>query len=413
MSSYLIYSLDTPSTDIAENKRLGYRVPRNVLLPPYLALTPYYTEYSDTIDEVFSTTVDQPTEILAKLRNVWPTVPSTEQIIENHELLNFSDWPQFEREILVHQVNSLGMKLQTAGILSDDQYQIISRWVGQYWFGKGTESFINFINYCLGSSLSVQWLWTQDYVTFLPDGDPGIGTPIWKGGTWYPTSHVSINAAGGLASLDPQTLVAFFYEIANYNLVLQSLNLTFNLWIVDKIAPGYTDAQIVAMGMYEVANITLANFAQFGAPAPTIYNVDPAQSTNIWIPSGAPSTYMLASPTSWIIQGNKKFPVYSPHDQQITNGSDVPTTVMGGASTNGQASGYRLVWGPVTWVQVPGTDPGTSMVPGYSVMPIQSSSTVLPTVMVGSQRQYILTNPAGFADIGNTGYLTPYWNLTD
>jgi len=36
MSSYLIYSLDGPSIDPKVNKRLGYRTPRTVLLPPYL-----------------------------------------------------------------------------------------------------------------------------------------------------------------------------------------------------------------------------------------------------------------------------------------------------------------------------------------------------------------------------------------
>lgn len=407
------YTLDQPSTDVKENKRLGYRIPRSVLLPPYLSQNPYYVDYAQSLDDVLGPAVDEKTEILANLRNMWVTDPTLEQKILTNQMLDFSDWPQFERPIAVKQVNALGMKLQSAGLITDDQYQTISRWIGQYWFGKGTQSFIDFINYCLSVQLTVQRLWTQDYVSFVPDGDPSIGTAIWNGGTWYPTSHVSISAAGGLRQIDPASLALFFYEIANYNLVLQSIDLSYDLWMVDHIAPGYTTATIVAAAMYAVQDITMSNFARFGASPPSTYSTDPSVNTKIYMPAGAPSIYMLAAPSSWLIQGDKKFPVYSYTDQQLTTGPDVPTNVMGGASTNGQVNGFRLLAGPVSWVPIPTSPSSPGRVPGYSATPSQSTIGTAVTAMVGAQRKYILANPAGFADLGGTGYLSPYWNLTD
>lgn len=268
------YTTQVPTEDPVENKILGYRTPRSVLLPPYLSSNSYFVEYTEAIDDVLGPEVDEKTEILDSLRNMWPTDPSlakdfiyaqpTGYDAEGRPIvpmIPFEAWPQFERPIMVRQVNALGMKLQSAGLISDDQYQIISRWVGQYWFGKGTQSFIDFINYCLSATLVVERLWTQDYVNFVPDGDASIGTPIWLGGTWYPTSHVDIVAKGGLQNIDPSSLIAFFYEIANYNLVLNSLILSYTMYMVDHLEAGYTDATIVAMGLWAVnKSIVLANF---------------------------------------------------------------------------------------------------------------------------------------------------------
>ncbi|MDN3160821.1 hypothetical protein P0E55_14025, partial [Enterococcus faecalis] len=146
---------------------------------------------------------------------------------------------------------------------TDDSYQAISRWVGMYWYGKGTRSFIDFINYCLSSFLDVKPMWTQDYVHFYRTGDSRIGTPIWQGGTWYPTTHVQLIAKGGLGDLDINTLVSFFYEIANYNLVLYSVDEEFDMPITDDPTLVRTDAQIVALGLWEDVLITIL-------PDPTI-----------------------------------------------------------------------------------------------------------------------------------------------
>ncbi|HDX9309646.1 TPA: hypothetical protein ROX13_004892, partial [Escherichia coli] len=80
---------------------------------------------------------------------------------------------------------------------------------------------------------------------------------------WYPTTHVQLIAKGGLGDLDINTLVSFFYEIANYNLVLYSVDEEFDMPITDDPTLVRTDAQIVALGLWEDVLITIL-------PDPTI-----------------------------------------------------------------------------------------------------------------------------------------------
>lgn len=412
------YTNDKPSTDPAENKRLGYRTPRSILLPPYLAINPYFTDFADAVDEVFESTVDIPTEVLGNLRNMWVQNPTMEtEYIQAEQLIPFSAWSQPEREILVKQVNALGLKLQSAGVLTDDNYQTVARFVGRYWFQKGTQSFIDFINYCLSTTLTVVKLWTQDYVNFVPEGDPSIGTPLWEGGTWYPTTHVSLVASGGLQQLDPQTLINFFYEIANYNLVLHSIELSYDLYIVDTIEEGYTDATVVAMGLWTQSNIVISNTFQIGAAAPPVYNVAPQVPVGAYVEAQPPNSnmtgvYLLSAPTAWLKDPEGRiFPVYTPQDQTVSVGSNLPCTLCGGPSTTGEVNGFMLITGPAVWTQVPGSSRSKARIPTYNTIPVAKTQQLqaIPTTIVGNQRENLLVNPAGWADLTGTGRFTPYW----
>jgi hypothetical protein len=374
------------------------------------------TDFMDSVDEVFETMVDTKTEILGNMRNMWVTNTALENALYDNpnQLIPFSSWSQPERDLLVKQVNMLGMKLRSAGIISNDGYQAIARWVGMYWFQKGTEAFIDFINYSLSSSLTVIKLWTSDYVNFLPDGDPGIGTPLWEGGDWYPTTTVDIIAAGGLTNIDIPTLVNFFYEIANYNLVLQSITISYNLWITDDPTLQRQDAEIVAVGLWAEDRIVISNFAQYGANPPPVYSTAPEITGVAYVTANVigPTTFLLAAPTAWIEKYGKIFPVYSQTDTAIKSGPELPTTLMGGASTNGETNGFALIYGPVQWLPVPGSSRSTARIPGYAAMPVLKTQLLseIPTITVGPMRANLLTNPAGWIDLSGSGYLTPYWN---
>lgn len=418
MATEYTYSLNPPSTDPAENKKLGYRTPRSILLPPYLSVNPYFTEFADSIDEVFEPLVDQKTEIIDWIRNMWITNPTMESTyVENNEMIPFSAWSQPERQIMVKQVNMLGMKLMTAGLLTDDNYQTISRWVGQYWFGKGTQSFIDFINYCLSSSLQIVNLWTEDYVNFVAAGDASIGTPIWEGGTWYPTTHVAIIAAGGLQQIDPTSLVNFFYEIANYNLVLYSLELSYDIWITDDPTLVRTDAVIVAIGLWADSSIVISNLFSYGASGPPTFDVSPSIPTKAYVetqPTNPASVYMLSAPSAWIASGNKVYPAYTTQDQVSTNEPSIPTTLCGGVSTNGAISGYTVIYGPNNWALVPGSSKSTARIPTFASIPVPRTVELgdIPTAIVGNLRANLLVNPDGWEDFTGTGTYTPYWIIS-
>lgn len=413
------YTLDTPSDDHAENVRLGYRVPASVLLPPYLYQNPYFVQYTEAIDEVFGPAVDEKIEILKNLRNMWPTDPDLEAQIytnavgDDPVMLSNDQWPQFERQIVVKQVNALGMNLQSAGLITDDEYQKISRWVGQYWYGKGTQSFIDFINYCLGTSLTVVALWTQDYKTFVPFNE--AGTPIWEGGPWYPTSHVQIEVDGFLPSLSPLDLSTFFYEIANYNLVLQAIDLRFDLQIVTELNQGQTSAAIVAVGMWADNVIVMTNWTRLGWTQPPTYDLSPAFPTVGLVSAGAP-VQLMAAPSSWaLLDNNKVVPVYSSGDRTVTTGPELSLTVCGPPSALVTVNDYQPLYGPQTWLPMPNAGSrSTARIPGFSTTPTLQPTTNnnVSVQMVGKAREFILCNPDGFADLTGTGYLTPYWNAT-
>ncbi len=413
------YSLSWPSTDVAENLRLGYRTPRSILLPPYLAINQYFTDFMDAVDEVFEPLVDMKTEILGDLRNPWVTNPSLEQNeIANNQMIDFSRWSQPERQILASQVNSLGMNFQNAGVITNDNYQAISRWVGQYWFAKGTQSFIDFINYSLSSQLKVTPLWTEDYVNFVAEGDPTIGTPIWDGGTWYPTSHVSIIASGGLQSLDIQTLVAFFYEIANYNLVLYSVESAYNMWITDDVTQVRTDAEIVAIGLWSDFAINMSNFASYGVDSPPVTDLSPQipmqALTTAPTNTNFSNVYILGQPTGWFQDSDgDTIPAYGTADQTITNSGTIASTVCGTIATSTTPSdGYSLIFGPVGWDIVPGSPRSDARVPYFTSVPTERTAALseLPAQMVGVGRQQMLVNPKGFKElVSGSGHYVPFW----
>ena len=149
------------NNDYLEDQRHGAREPRSKLLPPYLAGNPYFKDFADAIDKVWAEQVDQRIDVIKYLRNMWVTNPTVEQKIDNGEMINLEDWTRPERSILVKQVNLLGMKLKSAGLLTDQNYLTVSRFLGLYWFGKGTEDFIQFINFALILDLEVSNLWSE------------------------------------------------------------------------------------------------------------------------------------------------------------------------------------------------------------------------------------------------------------
>lgn len=392
------------------NKRLGIKVPRSTLLPPYLLVNPYYVEYADSIDAVLGPEVDDKIAIISNIRNMWVQNPTTEESVQAHTLISPDEWSVPERAIVVQQANLLGMKLRNAGVVSDDAYQTITRFVGQYWFGKGTGAFIEFINYCLSSDLELSLMWTENYVDFFEEGDISIGTPVWDGGTWYPTTHVTITANGGLGDLSIFTLQSFFYEIANYNLVLLAIDASFKMPIVDSV--GLTDANVLAAGLYCECDVPIANFDNTGALPPPEQEMPEQKPTTYYamnsVPADFNTAFLLAEPSGWMTvdNGTKIVPIYNKAAQTVRHEADVGIRLLGYTKLS---NAFDLLYGPIIWIPVPGSSHSLSRVPSYST----DVSTILDGVevsakSVGVSRTLLLVNPLGFFEIV-PGSFVPYW----
>ena len=391
------------------DKRLGIKIPRTVLLPPYLAMNEYFVEYTQSIDEVFQSLVDDKIRVIENIRNMWVTNPVLEQKVLDHEMIDFSDWSQPERELLVRQVNMLGMKLKSAGVLSNDDYHVISRFVGQYWFGKGTQAFIEFINFCLVVDLKVHRLWAEDqgdeeYHNFTRDvdGQPP-GPPIWEGGVWYPTTHVEIEAKGGLGDLSNEVLAEFFYEIANFNLVLNAIDSSQDLPIVG--GSGSTATDIVAVGvLYDELQI-MSTEGRFGADSPPVTTLANGLPLTIY----GTNDVMVTTPTGWFLDNDSHtFMVFDVQDRTNQNVTSLPSVVVGNLpSVPTNPTSYVMLSGPDDWIKVPGSSRSAARIPIWNGQPVAVQRNYVPATIIGRQLQMV-TNPTGWYEV-TPGKFTPYW----
>ena len=151
--------MSTDPSGVKQLKRLGYRLPRKKLLPPYMS-DPYFQEFGDIIDETYKELIDDKIAILSELRTGWHDNKQLESLILDEQMIDHSDWDHLERDLVAKQVNSLGLALST-GALDAMLLQNIARHVGFYWWERGTAGFLEFMNYCLGMNVTMKNMWAQ------------------------------------------------------------------------------------------------------------------------------------------------------------------------------------------------------------------------------------------------------------
>ena len=241
--------------------------------------------------------------------------------------------------------------------------------------------------------------WDNQYhnLTREVNGEPP-GTPIWEGGNWFPTTHVEIVANGGLSTISIETLSEFFYEIANYNLVLSSVDADYTM----PVAPDQgTPATRVVAAAVAVDNVVVTSTeGRYGASPPTTVLTD-GVPTNVY---GA-GTVILGKPSGWFEdpQG-RKFPVYN-RGLVESDGEELPTVLYDPPTVNPIGNSYLLGY-PDEWTALPGNPRTGGKLPGWSASPPSTNNGVVPTKIFGS-RDILLSNPRGFVEINNN--FVPYW----
>lgn len=210
---------------------------RSILLPPYMLNVPLWTQFCDAIDDLMSTT-DWTTGQLRSIRDPYAVGPRIQQAIADGVLYDTSSAEyQQDLNILLKQMAFVGLPMSTPSFMTAAQALLLFRNTGEYWYSKGTAKLLDLLNFCLGSSLSMEVLWTEDYVTFVPESTvrlaPGAYIPITAlGGTWYPTTHVDVDLGtliGVFSGVPLRDFLAFFNEVFNYNLVIRSVSTGFDV----------------------------------------------------------------------------------------------------------------------------------------------------------------------------------------
>ncbi len=313
MSTMFTYTMEMPYDEPEDNTKNFYRFPRSILLPPYIANNEYFIEFTNQIDKAFDSTIEQPTYALANIRNMWTCSKGTRATVNSSQMIDFTNWGGPDHGTVAAQVTTLGLQLSTAEAINDLSYRALAKYLGQYWYSKGQYSAIDFMNFCLSTNFTLVTLWTQDYKRFVPENlipsdgvkltssayitasgsaasayfavprhstvgkwgiapslgvgselnllsSPALNGGILPGGTlenplgvWYPTTHVSILVPYP-AVMRTDTIGLFFYEIANYNLVLQDvheeLDLPVNLYA--NVAQLHQQVVSIESGTYKV-----------------------------------------------------------------------------------------------------------------------------------------------------------------
>lgn len=243
------------------------------LLPPFLESSAAWVDLCNAIDKVLGQEVDYPSLLISKIRDLWIFSGAAEDKIAAGELFSESDVEFFEKEVLVRQLNFLGVPLGNSNSLSALQYSRFHRNISQFWYSKGTQDFVDFLSYCLNSRIECRTLWTEDYFNFYEADNPIVGTPVYQGGTWYPTTHVNVGyTASAFAGIDMEGFVQFFYDVSNYPLVLNGI-VEEEFWIITdevKTEP-YTGVSLLHAEVYEEI---LANFDATEVPYIEVYTGD-------------------------------------------------------------------------------------------------------------------------------------------
>lgn len=188
---------------------------RSVLLPDSLN-TEVWRTLLDAVDYVWKDNIDARIVDLSRVNEVIRFAST-----EDGGLTSEASLDGMDRETAIKKLNSLGLKLRSTEGLSNKALTRLCANISTYWFSKGSSKFIPFLSYVLGVRLKVVQLYTNNYTTFLEEGNAGIGTSIYDGGTWYPTSHVNVYVdPATLVETDLQSFTDIFFCVAPYTLVV-------------------------------------------------------------------------------------------------------------------------------------------------------------------------------------------------
>jgi hypothetical protein len=108
--------------------------------------------------------------------------------------------PSIDRVTLLKIMNFIGFKYAQNDIFDDDDLRRFVRHTPLFWMEKGNRNFIQYMSFVINAQLSMEYLWTQDYVNFYPEGSSEIGKKITD-----PSRNLTANqqlfAAGGTSAL--------------------------------------------------------------------------------------------------------------------------------------------------------------------------------------------------------------------
>lgn len=156
----------------------------HAMLPEGFRDLPVWQDWIDSVEKVLGNQVSSYIQSLLGMRE--PYFASTD--------------PSIDRVTLLKIMDLIGFKYAQNDIFSDDDLRRFVRHTPLFWMEKGNRNFIQYMSYVINAQLEMQYLWTEDYVNFYPEGSPQIGKPIWAPSQNLVANQISF-ATGGTSTL--------------------------------------------------------------------------------------------------------------------------------------------------------------------------------------------------------------------
>lgn len=261
-----------------------------MLMPRYMLRNLRWAQLSDSIDELFRTQVDDPTEKLSYLNDLYPTVATPKGIVTNM-ISTTSINSIYSKQTLVKELEAMGLPLANSDRFDIRQLLRLRSVLPVFWQSdKGTKTLADLFSYALDMDLQISNLWLKNkdgtpLNTPGPDGkpiryyDPEIHT-LYTPPPEYVTGQSVKEVAGAdfnytnpktvptpyieltytptdldtAMSLD--TLVQMLKELLNYNLVFKVIIANNPLHIRPQNRPDLLHPKIPTSDIISIAAIT-------------------------------------------------------------------------------------------------------------------------------------------------------------
>lgn len=202
-------------------------VPRINLLDPTLASKEVWQALFSLIDKVFHDFgLDAAIRDIQNIRTplVYVENPHVNGLTYTRDPLS-SNLRAMERASLIRLAEYLGLSFSKWDLFSDEALIRLVNVAALFKRSvRGSEMFNSFFTYVFGGLFTVSPLWTQDYVTFYEKTNPIVSTPVYQGGSWYPTTHVKLSFdPSKMNGASTQSVLDLLYEVSSINLVVESI----------------------------------------------------------------------------------------------------------------------------------------------------------------------------------------------
>lgn len=164
---------------------------RGIMLPEGFRDIQAWRDFVDSVDETMGS------EIATYIENVLGLNDPYASTIN----------PRIDRGTLLLMIGSIGFKYRENDIFSLSDLRRFVRHSPKFWTEKGNRNFIQYMSYVVNAQLTMQYLWTNDYVTFLPEGSSLIGRPVWESVIDATATLVETGIGDGLRTSFPLTVM--------------------------------------------------------------------------------------------------------------------------------------------------------------------------------------------------------------